>query len=123
MFKNLIKSENLLYIILILVASVVAIDEYGSENLFVLIVVLYSIIQLVFNFSKIYSLVKKKIQKRTITFNGREKAIVLGSSLLIVVLFFTVLTEYFQHFVLYCTGMILFLLLVYDIGKLVLYKR
>lgn len=115
--NKIITPVNLVYAILLIIAIILAINDYGLSSIIQTIAVFYCIIQLVINFSTVYLILKAKIRKRIYLMNMQKTLILVVSFLTIGVLFFLVLTDYFKRFVLSYSTIILAFLFIYDIGK------
>ncbi len=115
--NKIIAPVNLVYAILLIIAIILAINDYGLSSIIQTIAVFYCIIQLVINFSTVYLILKAKIRNRIYLMNMQKTLILVVSFLTIGVLFFLVLTDYFKRFVLSYSTIILAFLFIYDIGK------
>jgi len=120
--KAILKQENIIHIILFIAGVVVAIFEYGISGTIQTIAIFYCIIQLVFNLTDVYLAFKAKFKKRQFDFDKRRKNLLVVTTIVIAVLYFILLIDYSQRFVLAASGVTLFFLLVYDIGRGVLKK-
>lgn len=121
-FKKFADQENIIYAILLALAIVLAVTNYGASSTIQTVAVFYCILQLVINVSVIYSSIKSLLRKQRAELCKRKKVNLIVSFLAIGILFFIVLTDYFKDFVLYYSAIILGFLLLYDIGKMV-FKR
>ncbi len=120
MVKNTLKHVNWVYIAVMLIALVLAATKYGLSSVWQTIIVLFCIVQLIFNLATIYGILKSRLEGNKWVVNRQQTVTIILSSIVVGVFFVYVLTDYFRIFVLTYSGIILAMLLVYDLGKMIL---
>lgn len=120
MVKNTLKHVNWVYIAVMLIALVLAATKYGLSSVWQTIIVLFCIVQLIFNLATIYGILKSRLEGNKWVVSRQQTVTIILSSIVVGVFFVYVLTDYFRIFVLTYSGIILAMLLVYDLGKMIL---
>lgn len=118
--KNTLKHVNWVYIAVMLIALVLAATKYGLSSVWQTIIVLFCIVQLIFNLATIYSILKSRLEGNKWVVSRQQTVTVILSSIVVGVFFVYVLTDYFRIFVLTYSGIILAMLLIYDLGRMIL---
>lgn len=118
--KNMLKNLNWVYLAAMLIALVLATTRYGLSSVWQTIIVLFCIVQLIFNLATIYSILKNRLEDKRWIFSRSQIVTIILSSIIVGVFFVYVLTDYFRMFVLTYSGVIIAMLLIYDLGKMIL---
>lgn len=120
--RKYFSQENVIYIVLMLLAIFLAISKYGTSSLVQTIAVFFCIIQIVINSSSIYAIVKRAVRNQELYYTQKQWVSLILTTGIVLLLFFAVLSDYFKSFVLTYSGIILIMLLLYDVGRKVLKK-
>lgn len=120
MIKDTLKHVNWVYAAVMLIAMVLATTKYGLSSVWQTIIVLFCIVQLILNLATIYGILKSRLEGNKWVVSRQQTVTIILSSIIVGVFFVYVLTGYFRIFVLTYSGIILAMLLVYDLGKMIL---